>query len=122
MRPQHRRVRLTALGVLAVVCACANPYHASQLRVPEAEFRQRVKTISLASVDLSNKLPQHDTAAASIEALLTEILHRSGFTGLSSKFYADAWRRNVQKVGGYYDSMSGERDPVKYKRVVEDTQ
>ncbi len=112
------RLRLIILLIILVGSGCAvkqPPYN--PFKIPEDQFRSKIKTVALSPVIVPDGLEKSDQVKAKFEALLDAKLRKMGFMVVPSKEYDAIWKKMMEKVGGFFDPVTGKRDDAKFKAV-----
>jgi hypothetical protein len=112
------RWRVIILLIVLVSSGCAakqppyNPY-----KIPEDQFRSTIKTVALSPIIVPDGLEKPDQVKAKFESLLDAKLRKLGFKVIPSSEYDAIWKKMMDKVGGYFDPVTGKRDDAKFKAV-----
>ncbi|MFN8643782.1 MAG: hypothetical protein U0802_19780 [Candidatus Binatia bacterium] len=118
MARSHTVDRLASLLLLLTGCTSALPVQPA-LRVPATTFRQQVRSFCVVPLRTEVKLEGGDEKLAAIEAQLTSALAGAGYGIVAPAQVADAYRRALERLGGFYDPHTGQADPLRYGSVRE---
>jgi hypothetical protein len=100
-------------------CAATTPYN--PFKVPQADIKAKTKLVALAPMGVPGGIENEDLIKKKFEALVTARLQEGGFRVLQSEEYGTIWKQMTEKLGGFFDPMTGKRDEEKYKTVREHT-
>ncbi|HYC55913.1 MAG TPA: hypothetical protein VEL28_13345 [Candidatus Binatia bacterium] len=81
--------------------------------VPKEQLVAQVRTIALSSPVLPPGVPDPERARRTLEELVTSELRTLGFRVIDSSRHAQIWRANAERLGGIFDSVTGEADQTK---------
>lgn len=96
-------------------CATTPPYN--PFKIPQDELYGKIKTIALAPVAVPEGLEDPQPVKAMFASLIEAKLREAGFSTVPSAEYAEIWKRMTEKVGGYFDPVTGKRDESKFKAL-----
>ncbi len=112
------RLRLMVLFIVLIGSGCAAkqpPYN--PFKIPEDQLRSKIHTIALVPIIAPDGLEKPDQVKAKFESLLDAKLRKLGFKVIPSREYDAIWKKMMDKVGGYFDPVTGKRDDAKFKAV-----
>lgn len=110
-----------ALGLLVLVVAvggCATAAPPDPFRVPEAQFRAKVKRIALAPMAVPSHLGVSEPTERRFDALIEAKLQEAGFATFPAMDWDEVFTRTQQGVGGLYDPRTGALDEAKVKTAL----
>ena len=86
--------------------------------VPAAAAAQQVhRTVVVDFTSLPSGFSDFGAARARFDALVAERLREAGFAVVPAESSEAVWKRNVDSVGGFYDTYSGKLIPGKFAAV-----
>ena len=118
------RTRSSLWSYLVIVltvssCATTTPYN--PFKVPQSDIRSRVKVVALAPINLPLKIDDPEPVKTKFESLVTAKLLEGGFRIVPSSEYGAVWKQMTEKLGGFFNPITGKRDEEKFKAVREHT-
>lgn len=116
----HRRGYRTTAAIAAAMAlsGCVTGLkERPALRVPVADFRQRVATLCLVPARSQIEFPNQAEKLAAIERDIGDRLRAAGYTVVGSSETGALVKQVATEQGGYYDPHTGERDPLRSEAV-----
>jgi outer membrane murein-binding lipoprotein Lpp len=104
-------VGITLLAAL-ITAGCASRAY-DPFRIPADEFRQRVKTIAVASVAISSELGDRAAVQAKFNPAIETKLREAGFTVVAAQEFQATWDAKVNELGGLFDQNTGKVNDAK---------
>jgi hypothetical protein len=77
--------------------------------------------VALTPVGMPGGIENEDAIKTKFEALVTAKLQEGNFRVIRSEEYGTIWKEMTEKLGGFFDPLTGKRDEQKYKTVREHT-
>jgi hypothetical protein len=108
-------ITLIAVAVIATNCATTTPYE--PFKIPQHEFCQKTKIIAVAPVAVPEYLETPDPVRARFASIIENKLLEAGFSIVSSEEYAKIWEQMIEKIGGYFDPFTGQRNESKFTLI-----
>ncbi len=115
MNPRINFLVWVVLG--AVLCACQTTQPYEPFKIERSEIVGRVKTVAMLPVAFPGKLDRQPEIAERYESLIVAKLAPMNFTIVPSSQYSAIWDPMVEKVGGFFDPVTGEIDSEEYQAV-----
>jgi hypothetical protein len=94
----------------------ATPALDAPLKVPVSDIVSRGKVIALTPITVAVGRPLSGRAEA-LESTLTKVLTDAGYTVVPSSVYRDAYVRNDEPMGPYFDAITGAELPGKVQAL-----
>lgn len=121
MRPRASLLWPSLLAALIAAGCGAKRAPYNPFQVSRDQFYGNLKTIALAPVRVPGDLEDPEPVRAKFESLLEAEFREAGFTVVPPKEAEAIWSDMAEQVGGFYDPVTGERDPSKADAVREHT-
>lgn len=112
----HRSYFLVLLAIVVVIGGCAtkpklvktDPY-----LISKKEFRNTVKVIALANVNIAEGLANPEPIQAEFDSLLVAGLQQLGYSVIRPQEYEAVWAKLAVGLGGFIDPDTGMRDEAR---------
>jgi hypothetical protein len=112
---------LWAAMVALLVEGCATTTRYNPFKVSQTEIRSKVKVVALVPMNVPGGLDNEDAIKSKFEEMLAAKLHEGNFRVIPSEEYGAIWKQMTEKLGGFFDPITGKRNEEKFKTVREHT-
>lgn len=102
----------TTLLAALMLAGCASTAY-EPFRIPQDEFRRRVKTIAVANMAGLSDLGESAAARAKINTAIETKLREAGFTVVPAQEFRGIWDAKVGELGGMFDQNTGKVNEAK---------
>lgn len=104
-----------AIGIWgAVVAPGSGAEEFDPYEIPQEQFQARVHTVALKPFGVPWDTANNDAVRQTFETLITEGLRAKGYTVVSSAEYEKVWQQMSERLGGTFDTVTGEARKAEY--------
>ena len=115
MKRQIMSIIPIVVALIAINCATTSPYE--PFKVTQKEFSNKVEIIAVAPVAVPEHLDNPDPVKARFASIIENKLRKAGFSIVSSGEYKMIWDQTIEKMGGYFNPVTGQKNVSKFKII-----